>query len=210
MASLFREDSSLAERRNEYAQLGSLLRSLPDPDVHPAFLTRVMAHAREEGMAHRVWNPWHMLTSVVGLAAVVLFAGYLALYETVTAPATELADSSGTTQVAEREDWTNEELVVGQMTRLIDEGVVLELYPEAEPVDDVAVETEPEVEIMTEDWQEAIARDVYAYVSSDHWSSTTEEVLWNAPDIETEYDMLTAPQREEFVELLRSYGENLS
>ncbi len=209
---LLRDDASLDMRREEYARLGALLRAMPDPEVHPAFATRVMAHAREAGRARPAWNPWRLLAPMVGLAAIVMFAAYLALNETVTAPTTMASMPTENPPLVVREDLTNEEVVVGEMARLIDQGVVLELYPEEESVDEDVVEAElvEEPEVLEEDWQALITREVYAYVASEYWNDTTEEVLWNAPDIEVEYEQLTEPQRAEFVELLGNYQENLS
>lgn len=209
---LLRDDALLNKRHEEYARLGALLRAMPDPDLHSAFTTRVMAHAREAGQTGPVWNLWRLLAPMAGLAALLIFAAFLALNETVTAPSTVASMPTEKPPLVVREDLTSEEVVVGEMARLIDQGVVLELYPEEEFVGEevLGAEVVEEPEVLAEDWQEMIAREVYAYVASEHWNDTTEEVLWNAPDIEVEYEQLTEPQRAEFVELLIDYRENLS
>lgn len=196
-----------AGRQASYARLGELLRSLPEPEVHPAFATRVLAHARQEKTRRPVWLSWRWLVPASGLLAMGALA--LMLMPDAKDPAVVPSAPEGTA-IALREDWTNEEIVVDAMEDLIDQGHVLELYP-AETEAEEAVESLEPVELPgTEDWSESIARDVYAYVSDAYWQDTTEEVLWTAPDYEEEYDALNPGQRETFKELMVNYGDQLS
>ncbi|MFM1921752.1 MAG: hypothetical protein RLZZ303_3386 [Candidatus Hydrogenedentota bacterium] len=196
-----------AGRQASYARLGDMLRSLPDPEVHPAFATRVLAHAREENARRSVWLPWRWLAPAAGLLAVAALA--FVLIPDAQEPGTVSSPPEGMS-IALREDWTNEEVVVEAMEELIDQGHVLELYPAELEAEETPEPVEPVEELGTEDWSESIARDVYAYVSDTYWQDSTEELLWTAPDYEDEYDALSPGQREAFEELMLNYRDQLS
>ena len=111
-----------------------------------------------------------------------------------------------------RKDWADEEQVVGQMEQMLDQGVELELYTEeeiVEPEAEAAVEPIEPAEPLSPEWREEIAREVYAYVSDPYWSTAEEEPLWFAPDYEDEYEALSNPERAVFLDLLRTYQENV-
>lgn len=195
------------ERQASYARLGELLRSLPEPEVHPAFATRVLAHAREENTGRSIRFSWRWLAPVSGLLAVAALA--LMLTPDTQEPGA-VSSPPKSTAIALRLDWTNEEVVVEAMEELIDQGHVLELYPAEIEAEEAVESLEPLEELGTEEWSESIARDVYAYVSDAYWQDTTEEVLWSAPDYEEEYDALNPGQRETFKELMVNYRDQLS
>ena len=196
-----------AGRQASYARLGELLRSLPEPEVHPAFATWVLAHAREEKTRRPVWLSWRWLVPASGLLAMGALA-LMVLPDTQEPAAVSSAPES--TAIALREDWTNEEVVVEAMEELIDQGHALELYPAETEAEEAVEPVEPLEELGTEDWSESIARDVYAYVSDTYWQDTAEELLWTAPDYEEEYDALSPGQRETFEELMVNYRDQLS
>lgn len=199
---LLAEQPGLARQHNDYARIGALLRSLPDPDVHPAFATRVVAHAIEAGPAPAPWVAWlKWLVPAAGLAAVVLGAVYLQQEEAVVEETPVIA--------VLRKDWADEEKVVGQMEQMLDQGVQLELYADEDVIEPEAETAVEPVEPLSPEWREEIAREVYAYVSDPYWSTTEEEPLWFAPDYEDEYEALSNPERAVFLDLLRTYQENV-
>ncbi len=206
---LLAEQPGLARQHNDYARIGALLRSLPDPDVHPAFATRVVAHAIEAGAAPAPWLPWlRWLVPAAGLAAVVIGAVYVQQEAAVVeAPVEEQP-----VVAVLRKDWADEEKVVGAMEKMLDQGVELELYTEeefVEPEAETPVEPVEPAEPLSPEWRQEIAREVYAYVSDPYWSTTEDEPLWFAPDYEEEYEALSNPERAVFLDLLRTYQENV-
>lgn len=218
-------DPALARRVEDYTRMGALLRSMPDPDVHPAFATRVVAHALEAGPARPALRWWQVLMPAAAVAAVMLYVFAVQLQNNAapaTQPSTQVAATIAPDDpIIPRNDWTNEESVVGAMETLIDQGVTFEVYgtevaPEAEleaPLETEApVTSEPAakegVEPMTPEWGQQIAREVYAYVSDPYWNSPQSEVLWFRPDVEQEIESMSAPEQRLFQELLRSYQEN--
>jgi len=212
-----RREPALSRRGEDYTRIGALLRSLPEPDVHPAFATRVVAHAVEAGPAP-TWRWWQVLVPALGLAAVAV-AAFLLQQPEAPAP-TQVAETIPAQEtITLRKDWTDEENVVGAMEQLIDQGVTFDLDTpeaavEAEAEEPMLVEApatpapETPLEPLTPEWSQEIARDVYAYVSDTYWLSPESEVLWFRPDVEQEVESLSAPEQRLFQELLRTYQEN--
>ena len=67
---LIRTDADAAHLYEELSRLSAGMRSLPAPDVHPAFLTRVMAHVRDERDATAAAPAWrYVLPKVLGAVA---------------------------------------------------------------------------------------------------------------------------------------------
>lgn len=73
---LIRTDADAARLYAELSRLSAGMRSLPAPDVHPAFATRVMAHVREERDADAAAPAWRqVLPKILGaMAAAALIA----------------------------------------------------------------------------------------------------------------------------------------
>jgi hypothetical protein len=95
------------------------------------------------------------------------------------------------------------------MEQMLDQGVQLELYADEDVIEPEAETAVEPVEPLSPEWREEIAREVYAYVSDPYWSTTEEEPLWFAPDYEDEYEALSNPERAVFLDLLRTYQENV-
>ncbi len=212
---LVRREPALARRSEDYTRLGALLRSLPEPDVHPAFVTRVVAHAVEAGPAP-AWRWWQVLVPAFSCVVIALVALSVWQAQPTTNPQLASQAPSQPENITLRKDWTDEESVVGAMETLIDQGVVLEVYAGEDGVEVASeVETETTVEIpavstepLTAEWGKEIARDVYAYVSDSYWLAPESEVLWFRPDADQEYETLSPPEQQRFMELLRAYQEN--
>ncbi|MCC6155548.1 MAG: hypothetical protein IT367_17395 [Candidatus Hydrogenedentes bacterium] len=75
VARLIETDADAARLYRELSRMSSSMQSLPAPDVHPAFATRVVAHVREHAAADVV-PAWRFAVPKVlgGLAAVVAIA----------------------------------------------------------------------------------------------------------------------------------------
>jgi anti-sigma factor RsiW len=69
------------QRRRELVALSTRLRSLPEPDVNPAFVTRVLARASETSQEPKVrwlWT-WPRIALAGGMAAIVAFGAFFAV-----------------------------------------------------------------------------------------------------------------------------------
>ncbi len=79
---LLREEPEAARYVAELKQLSARLHTLPAPEIHPAFATRVMARVKNERMEHR--RPWARVWLPVAAAAVFLLmaGGYWLQTET--------------------------------------------------------------------------------------------------------------------------------
>ncbi|MCC6486452.1 MAG: hypothetical protein IT364_03055 [Candidatus Hydrogenedentes bacterium] len=82
VARILKSDPQAARRYEELARLSSHLKSLPGPEVHPAFATRVLASAREQSLKGRTnrlryWLPASALAALTlaAVAAAVLRGG---------------------------------------------------------------------------------------------------------------------------------------
>ena len=111
-----------ARRHMELLRLSSGLRALPGPGTQEAFVTRVMARVAETDAPARRRHPLLSAPALAfQLAALLLLCagGYWLLSE--TAPAPRIA-------IAENPRWGNDDAVVEEFSRLLDEGADLGLF----------------------------------------------------------------------------------
>jgi hypothetical protein len=89
IARLLQSDERAARRYTELSKLSAHLKSLPAPDVHPAFATRVLAQARETQQV----RAWPRAWRIVPVGALVLAAtctlSWVAFRSAPVAPATD-------------------------------------------------------------------------------------------------------------------------
>lgn len=92
---VLRQDPEAARRYAEYAALSAHLRSLPAPDVPPAFATRVLAHLREDAADRApVWfTPRRLAWSLAGMAFIALVAVSLTLFVRAGSPDSSQMDN---------------------------------------------------------------------------------------------------------------------
>ncbi|MBX7254714.1 MAG: hypothetical protein K1Y02_00035 [Candidatus Hydrogenedentes bacterium] len=79
---VLRGDPEAAQRYAQFAALSEHLRSLPAPEVSPAFATRVLAHAREEAEASGIpwFSPRRVAWALAGLGFIVVMAVAVTLF----------------------------------------------------------------------------------------------------------------------------------
>ncbi len=163
---LIAEDPELAARHQQFAKISEHLRTLPAPDVRPEFLTRVMAHVREQESAPARPAWWRFVLPVATLAMLAVVAGSM-WRNRADSPAT--ADPPVATvshpvvgdPVADAVDLTNDEAVVTYLAALFERG---EIIADVSADDYVEGEAEGEVSggyasawtiLEDENWEEA-------------------------------------------------------
>lgn len=67
---LLQTDAEAARLYAELSRMSTRLKALPEPDVHPAFATRVMAHVREVREAEAATPVWRFVVPKLSVAAV--------------------------------------------------------------------------------------------------------------------------------------------
>jgi len=86
---LVQTDERAARRYTELCKLSAHLKSLPAPEVHPAFATRVLAQARETRQARSGPRAWRLLPGGALALGVVCALSWIALLYVPEAPATD-------------------------------------------------------------------------------------------------------------------------
>jgi hypothetical protein len=90
MARLLQSDGRAAQRYTELCTLSAHLKSLPAPEVHPAFATRVLAQARETRQVSAWSRAWRVVPGGALVLAVVCTLSWFAFHSTPISPSTGL------------------------------------------------------------------------------------------------------------------------
>lgn len=146
-----RSCESCARRHMELLKLSSHLRTLPEPEVHPAFLTRVMATVEEQAQAPaRRWAPILRLGSAAAL--VVLAVALLQRFDTQPAPPVE--EKVAVKDAVDLDRYLDEDTVTLELARLLDAGVEVDQVAAGAPslwsTDEDSVDYEDMVEYLAE------------------------------------------------------------
>jgi hypothetical protein len=143
-----------ARRHMELLKLSSHLGAMKDPEVAPAFLTRVLAHAREEEML-TVRGAWLTGMAQWGAALALIVAGLALLYgvwpdggQSTTALPVQVA-------VDPNAAFLDDEHIVEAMAELMEEGVDLTYVASDTPrnwlLDDDSISYDEAVALLVED-----------------------------------------------------------
>ena len=89
IARLVQNDERAARRYTELCKLSAHLKSLPAPEVHPAFATRVLAQARETRQVRSWPRAWRLVPGGAAALAVVCALSWLAFRDIPAAPSTD-------------------------------------------------------------------------------------------------------------------------
>lgn len=123
---LLQEDPEAAVRHAQMAKLSQHLKALPEPEVRPEFLTRVMAHVREQEVTPRrpVWIQFGL--PVAAFAMLALVAGVIALSgnEAIAPVEDNVALVSNPMPTFADVDLTDDEVVVTQLAAMFARGEI--------------------------------------------------------------------------------------
>ena len=179
------------ECARQYAQLAKFsngLRAVPDPEVHPAFLTRVMAEVAETRTTR--WRPWSLRLVLLAAAAalVLVVLGLAALRDT--------APSSGSG------DYT----LAKKLMHTDDETLIAEIEPY------VSLEEDPEellvaYSIAPYDYGVLGDDDLLDGLASAEWFDDFAEVWDQRADLDTMLASLDHEETEALKELLNEYAQ---
>lgn len=203
---LLAEDPEAAARHAQLAKLSEHLRALPEPEVRPEFLTRVMAHVREQEMAPR--RPaWHFGVPLLAFAMLALaIGGSLLTTKEVQAPVDPTAVAVVTPEFpdsVDEFDLTNDDVVIAQLAALFEEGTV-----SSDTAGDyyAQLEGEAEGEAVEEDY--AVIWDI---LDDTGWEDGYEDFFQSESDWYSESDDLSDAEWVVFDEVLNEYvNEDLS
>lgn len=164
---LIKTNVQVAQRYLELQQLSKQVQSLPEPEVRPEFLTRVMAHVREQeeerqpaGMFSMVhWSRWvaagFMATLMVSVALGTWLRG-----ENQVAPGTEQSASLVPVDVTQWVGLTDDDVVLERLQGFYGEEVAAySALPEGEAFQMAAV--------ATADWGHYEDYDAYGFSAQD-------------------------------------------
>lgn len=122
-----RLDKELSERCREYQALSRVMQSLPAPDTHPAFATRVMAHLDDKprldwsGLS-RAWQRALLTPAFVVLLGLALW--FFQLGQETESPSTiQPVTNSAEAVVASAAQWESDEAVIEELALLLAQGV---------------------------------------------------------------------------------------
>ncbi len=175
-----------ARRYLELRKLATQVRKLPPPVPHPAFTGRVMAHVREsQPVRHRGLRVAWALA-----AALLLMLGGATVY--LNAPWPGAAQPAPGQLVAASKVWADEEAVVAEFCRLLDDGAVPFL---------VTAEAEPDMEAVDIEVEDL----VYALAMEGEGIGEIEEAVWYEDDFYATIDSLDEVEAAVFEELLIAY-----
>ena len=158
LAQRLKDDPALAERVQQWQRLSSALQELPKPEPHPAFPSRVLAHADEIQQKHR--HPALVFGTPLALAATVLciFSVYLLQRPT-------LENTDYTRAVNQAKIYQDDDAVVAALASLLDQGADLSYFSEVEE------DTDNEWSAVTVDeWVNALAENATGTDATGTWN----------------------------------------
>ena len=188
IARLLEAHPEYARRFDELRRLSQQVKTLAPPDVHPAFLTRVMAEVAETRPAQPSWFArFHAPLAAAGAAAIVVLAG-AAVLRAVFAPElpVEIADNERAA--------TAEEALLEALEARAEAGEDIDAWAEDSFFD-------------FDDASDVSADDLITGLAAENWFDKV-VLAWEAEeDLTTMIGALNDYERATFNELLREYGK---